>query len=91
MQILTTLIQTRLIGTRYRGIDQTEKTLRSLTGKPFTWYTSAVADGAEPDETEDTEVIRSGFASEDGSLTVHLYYGDVTREINYVDVVETAR
>ena len=54
------------------------------------WYDTVIDDGADDDETEDQYVMRACFESERGDVVVRVYYGDVTEEIGYVDVTETA-
>lgn len=87
---LTEKIQTALIGSKYSGILETGKILSDILGEPVYFYDSVIDDGADDDETEDQYVMRDCFANTSYSITIRVYYGDVTREIGYVDVTETA-
>ena len=85
---LTERIQTALIGSDYMGVTETEQLLSDIVGSEMTWYDTCIYDGADDDETEDQYVMRSCFSDESSRLTIRIYYGDVTREIGYVDVSE---
>lgn len=87
---LTEKIQTELIGSDFMGVDDTEKLLSDICGEPITWYDTKIDDGVDDDETEDTYVMRACFSNHRSSLIIRVYYGDVTEEIGYVDVAETA-
>lgn len=87
---LTERIQTALIGGDYPGVDDLERELTALVGQEMVWYDTCIDDGADDDETEDQYVMRACFSSERGDVVVRVYYGDVTEEIGYVDVAETA-
>lgn len=87
---LTERIQTALIGGRYPGAGDLEQELTALVGQEMVWYDTVIDDGADDDETEDQYVMRACFESERGDVVVRVYYGDVTEEIGYVDVAETA-
>lgn len=87
---LTERIQTALIGADFPGVDETEQLLTSLVGQEMVWYDTVIDDGADDDETEDRYVMRACFSSEHDDVIVRVYYGDVTEEIGYVDVAETA-
>lgn len=90
MKTLTEYIQTALIGADYPGTDETERILSDIVGQPVVWYDTVIDDGVDDDETEDQYVMRSCFHSKDMRVTVRVYYGDVTEEIGYVDISETA-
>ena len=90
MMTLTERIQTALIGGDYPGVDDIEKELTALVGQEMVWYDTVIDDGADDDETEDQYVMRACFESERGDVVVRVYYGDVTEEIGYVDVPESA-
>ena len=90
MMTLTERIQTALIGGDYPGVDDIEKELTALVGQEMVWYDTVIDDGADDDETEDQYVMRACFSSERGDVVVRVYYGDVTEEIGYVDVTESA-
>lgn len=85
---LTDKIQTALIGAKNLGVDWLEDELSRIVGKPCVCYDSKIDDGADDDETEDTYVMKDCFEFKDSPITVRVYYGDVTREIGYVDVSE---
>lgn len=85
---LTEKIQTSLIGADYPGTLETEELLTELIGKEMRCYDVVIDDGADDDETEDQYVMRACFTDDRGSITVRVYYGDVTEEIGYVDVSE---
>ena len=85
---LTTTIQTEFIGSKYFGADDACERLEAIVGKPCRCYDSKIDDGADDDETEDVYVMRDCFDFEDSNLIVHIYYGDVTREVGYADVAE---
>lgn len=87
---LTEKIQTALIGSDYLGSDGLERRLSDIIGQEMHWYATAIDDGADDDETEDQYVIRACFESENQDIIVRVYFGDVTKEIGYVDVSETA-
>lgn len=88
LEQLTTKIQTAFIGSKWQGVLSTEEELKALTGLKCICYDHCIDDGADNDETEDQYVMRACFDFEDSPLIVHVYYGDVTREIGYVDVSE---
>jgi hypothetical protein len=85
---LTEKIQTSLIGAKYPGELATEELLSNLVGLEMYCYDGWIADGADDDETEDEYVRAAGFTDESQTITVRVYYGDVTGEIGYVDVDE---
>ncbi len=87
---LTEKIQTSLIGSKYQGVAETEELLSEIVGEEMTWYDTCIDDGADDDETEDTYVMRACFSDRADRVIVRIYYGDVTEEIGYVDVAETA-
>lgn len=87
---LTERIQTALIGSDFPGVDDLEKELTRLTGFQMVWYDTVIDDGVDDDETEDQYVMRACFESERQEIVVRVYYGDVTEEIGYVDVTESA-
>lgn len=88
LEKLTEKIQDHFIGARYGGCNWAEQELEELVGKECSIYDSVIDDGADGDETEDHYIMRDCFEFEDSPLTVRIYYGDVTREIGYVDVSE---
>ena len=90
MLTLTEKIQNELIGSNYRGVNETEEMLTNMVGKPVTWYDTSIDDGADGDETEDSYVMRACFSAPHDEVIVRIYYGDVTKEIGYVDVEEPA-
>ena len=85
---LTEKIQTSLIGADYPGVLETENLLSEIIGVEMYCYDSVIDDGVDGDETEDQYVMRDCFSDAAGSVTVRVYYGDVTGEIGYVDVDE---
>ena len=85
---ITEKIQNHFIGAKNLGIEWAKTELESLVGNKCECYDSCIDDGADDDETEDTYVMRDCFTFEDSNLVVRIYYGDVTREIGYVDVCE---
>jgi hypothetical protein len=87
---ITEKIQTELIGSDYRGVGETEEILSEICGEPITWYDTCIDDGADDDETEDSYVMKVCFSNRDDSIIIRIYYGNVTEEIGYVDVAETA-
>ena len=87
---LTEKIQTALIGSDYMGCDETEKLLSELVGKEVSWYDTVIDDGVDEDETEDQYVMRACFSTDNDDIIIRIYYGDVTKEIGYVDVAESA-
>lgn len=90
MMTLTEKIQTALIGSDYMGISEAEKLLSSIIGRNVSHYDTCIDDGADDDETEDQYVMRACFSTDNDDIIVRIYYGDVTEEIGYVDVSETA-
>lgn len=89
METLTEKIQTAFIGAKYRGIEWAKKELNEIVGAECECYDSCIDDGVDGDETEDVYVMKDCFCFEDSGITVRIYYGDVTREIGYVDVSES--
>ena len=87
---LTEKIQTSLIGADFPGIAETEDILSDNIGQPVSWYDTVIDDGVDEDETEDQYVMRACFSTERDDVIVRIYYGDVTEEIGYVDVAESA-
>lgn len=85
-QELTVKIQTALIGSKYWGVDGIEEYLEEITGHKAEWYDTDIDDGADDDETEDTYVMKACFEIADINTIVRVYYGDVTKEIGYVQV-----
>ena len=79
-------IQREFIGGRYDGVNATEEILTKIIGKSVEWYDRVIDDGADGDETEDAYIMKDCFATEDDSVVVRIYYGDVTEEIGYVSV-----
>lgn len=79
-------IQVRLIGTRYRGEEETKDILNRMTGKSFELKESCIDDGADGDETEDSYVMKDRYEGQ--GMTVRIYYGNVSGEIGYVNVSE---
>ena len=89
LEKITDKIQTARIGAKHLGIGWLQGELANLVGKQCSCYDSKIDDGADDDETEDSYVMKDCFEFEDSPLTVRVYYGDVTREIGYVDVSES--
>lgn len=90
MKTLTEKIQDELIGSKYGGCNWGEEILTNIVGKDMQLYDSCIDDGADDDESEDQYVYRDCFSTSDDSVIVRIYYGDVTKEIGYVDVAESA-
>lgn len=88
MLTLTEKIQNEFIGSRYNGASDACERLANIVKKPCNCYDSKIDDGADDDETEDCYVMKDCFEFQDSNLVVHIYYGDVTREVGYVDVAE---
>ena len=85
---LTEKVQNELIGAKYLGCSWGEETLTNIIGKNCSCYDSRIDDGADDDETEDVYVMCDAFDIDGTDFVIHIYYGDVTREIGYVDVAE---
>lgn len=83
---LTEIIQNALIGSKLPIIGSLEQKLTELAGRKIQWYDTVIDDGADGDETEDQYVMKACFSAEDDSIIVRVFYGDVTKEIGYVDV-----
>lgn len=79
-------IQNEFIGSRYGGIEMTEVILSHIAGEKIEWYETKIDDGADDDETEDTFVMKACFTTEDNSIDIGIYYGNVREEIGYVDI-----
>ena len=45
-------------------------------------------DAIDNDETENQYVMKACFSNNNDSIIIRIYYGNVTEEIGYVDVVE---
>ena len=90
MLTLTEKIQTALIGSKNMSRPVMAENLSSLIGKEVSLYDSCIDDGADGDETEDQYVMRDCWSTVDDSVVIRIYYGDVSREIGYVDVAEVA-
>jgi len=78
-------IEREFIGSRYNGITATEEILTNIVGQAIKHYDTCIDDGADGDETEDVYVIKACFTNED-NITIRIFYGDVTEEIDYVNV-----
>lgn len=87
---LTETIQTALIGAKYPGDEEVERILSDILGETVIHYDTVVADGADDDEPEDTRILRACFHNYSMNVIVNVFYGDVTREIGFVDVMEPA-
>lgn len=81
-------IQTELIGSKYMGVSTTCEILANIVGKSCWCCDSKIDDGADNDETEDSYVMKDCYEFEDSDIMVNIYYGDVSREIGYVEVNE---
>lgn len=79
-------IENEFIGGNYDGITATEEILTEIVGQSVEHYDTCIDDGADGDETEDSYVMKACFSSEDESITIRIFYGDVTKEIGYVSV-----
>lgn len=88
MLTLTEKIQNEFIGSQRVCVGDLEERLTQIVGHKASCYDSKIDDGADDDETEDQYVMKDCFDFEDIPLIVRIYYGDVTREIGYVDVAE---
>jgi hypothetical protein len=88
MLTLTEKIQNSFIGAKYLGALWMQEELTRIVGLEMYCYDSKIDDGADDDETEDQYVMRDCFTDAEYSVTVRVYYGDVTGEIGYVDVSE---
>ena len=86
MERLTSEIQTALIGSKFGSIENMCDELYRIVGIKCNCYDVCIDDGADDDETEDEYIMRAGFEFEDNELYVRVYYGNVTKEIGYVDV-----
>ena len=85
---LTKKIQTEFIGSDYKVVSETEKMLSDICGEPVTWCDTCIDDGADNDEAESQCVMKACFSNNNDSIIIRIYYGNVTEEIGYVDVVE---
>ena len=81
-------IQNEFIGSKMNHIDEAVRILTRIVGKQARCYDVKIDDGVDDDETEDTYVMVACFDFEGCETTVHIYYGDVTREIGYVDIAD---
>ena len=79
-------IRAEFIGGRYEGETATEEQLTEIIGQSVEWYDTYIVDGVDDDETEDMYVMKSCFSTKDDSITIRIYYGDVTEEITYIGV-----
>jgi len=86
MKTLKEEIQTAFIGSKFLWIEEITHRLTEIVGKQARCYDKYIDDGADDDETEDQYVMCLSFEFENSDLTVRIYYGDVTREIGYVEV-----
>ena len=90
MTTISEKIQDAFIGAEYLGAQRMEEELIKLVGLQMHNFNTVIADGADDDETEDQYIMCDGFSDDENRIVVHIYYGDVTNEINYVDVSEPA-
>ena len=74
----------------YNGATDTEEILTKIIGKNVSMYDSKIDDGAGDDE-DDNYVMCDCFSTDDGFITIRIYYGDETRVIGDVDVSTTAQ
>lgn len=88
MLTLTEKIQNEFIGSRYDDAGDACAKLTAIVGTPCRCYDSEIADWVSDDEAEDYYVMKDCFDFEDSNLVVRIYYGNVTKEIGYVDVTE---
>ena len=88
LERITNKVQGEFIGAKYLGCTWAEEELTRIVGRPIAQYDECIDDGVDDDETEDQYVMRACFSDESSRLTIRIYYGDVTREIGYVDVSE---
>lgn len=79
-------IQNEFIGSRYRGIEETEIILTHIAGEPIKHYDTKIDDDIDNDETKDTHLMKSCFTTQDDEIIVGIYYGNVSEEIDYVNV-----
>ena len=88
MLTLTEKIQNEFIGSRYDDAGDACEKLTAIVGTPCRCYCSEIADGVYDDESEDCYVMKDCFDFEGSNLVVRIYYGNITKEIGYVDVAE---
>ena len=63
----------------YDGVTYTEEILTEIVGKNVSMYDSKIDDGVDDDE--DNYVMCDCFSTDDGFITIRIYYGDETRVI----------
>lgn len=88
MLTLTEKIQNEFIGSRYDDAGDACAKLTAIVGMPCRCYDSEIADRVSDVEAEDYYVMKDCFDFEDSNLVVRIYYGNITKEIGYVDVTE---
>lgn len=76
-------ITTDFVNSIYTGITDTEEILTEIIGKNVSMYDSKIDDGTDGD---DNYVMRDCFSTDDNTITIRIYYGDITRVIGCVDV-----
>lgn len=79
-------IQTELVGNKYMGTDRTESILSHIAGEKIEWYDTKIDDCVDDFDAEDTYVMKACFTTEDNSIDIGIYYGDVREKIGYVDI-----
>ena len=78
-------IRSELTNTEYRGISETEKFLSAVIDKEVVHYDTKIDDGC--DSEEDEYVMKACFSTDDDEYTIHIYYGNLTKEVDYVEVI----
>lgn len=73
------------VGTDFIGEVETEELLTDIVGKKATCDT-CIDDGVDDEDSEDCYVMKSCFSFSGSTLTVRIYYGDVTGKIGWIDV-----
>ena len=81
-------IQEDFIDCRYEGCADTEEILSRICGQKVFWYDTKIDDGVDGDETDDCYVMAACFTTKDRKIGIIIYYGDVTKEIGYVQVIK---
>lgn len=79
-------IQNEFIGNSYNGVGITEVILSHIAGEKIEWYETKIDDVVDDDETKDTLLMKACFTTKDKSIDIGIYYDNVTRKIDYVNI-----
>ena len=80
------IVQREFIGAKYDCIDDAREILTKLYGSDVFFIDRRIADGADDDNPENTYIMVDTFETDDNEYIFRICYGNVDREIGYVEV-----